>query len=59
LVPQTIATIRKINNQEGRYFFKILFDSGATPEAMIKQSKFPLGIVIHTMPTLVQVQTTI
>jgi hypothetical protein len=35
LVPQTIATARKINDQEGRFFFKTLFDSGATPEASI------------------------
>ncbi len=57
MVPQTIATARKINNQEGRFFFKTLFNSGATPEAMIKRSKLPSGITIYDLTPAVQFQT--
>jgi predicted phage gp36 major capsid-like protein len=49
LVPQTIATVRKINNKEGGYFFKTLLNSGATP-------KLPPGVTPHNMPAI-QVQT--
>jgi hypothetical protein len=57
LVPQTIATVRKVNQKEGRYFGKTLFNSVATHEAMIKRSKLPPGVTLRAMPAI-RVQTT-
>jgi hypothetical protein len=49
MVPQTIATISKIKDEEDRYFSKTSSDSGSTSEAMIDTSKLPPDNTLDTI----------
>ena len=47
MVPSTLSICRKINETEGKYYFKSLFDSGAT-EVMVKKAALPTYLQVFT-----------
>jgi hypothetical protein len=46
MVPTTLSVVKKINDKEGRYFFKSLFDSGGT-SVMVNKRAIPKDCEIY------------